>query len=131
MNKDFRVEDLFDDSKGDPLADVPSAEEVDAGRHIIGCPLEWFKLVFSVVRGKNELAVALYVYRLCIVRGNHTAIISNVRLLTELGIDRFAKYRALRRLVDAGIVKIRRRGAGSLEVTLLKKRKVKRKVATL
>ena len=54
----------------DDLADahVPThkraAAPVDySGRHI-GCPVEWFRLVLPVVRGKGELAVALYLYRL-------------------------------------------------------------------
>ena len=130
VNKDFKFDDLFDDSKGDPLADVPPAKGVAEHEKFIGCPLEWFKLVFPVVHGKNELAIALYVYRLHRIRHSRTVIVSNVRLLTELGVDRFAKYRALQRLADAGIVKVRKRGAGSLEVTLLKKRKAKRKTTT-
>ena len=68
----------------------------------------WFKLVFPIVRGKNELAVALYIYRLRIIRRSRTVVISNTGLLTELAIDRYTKYRALRRLADAGIVQVRR-----------------------
>ena len=56
--------------------------------------------MFPIVRGKNELAVALYVYRLRIIRRSRTVVISNTGLLTELGIDRYAKYRALSRLAE-------------------------------
>lgn len=75
----------------------------------IGCPLAWLRDVFPVVHGKNELAVALYLYRLRTVRRSRTIKVSNARLLDELGINRFAKYRALRRLADAGIITVRYR----------------------
>lgn len=78
--------------------------------------MQWFKQVFPVVRGKNELAVALYIYRLHIVQHNLTVKVSNVRLLTELGINRHAKYRALRRLAEASFITIRHHNARSLEV---------------
>jgi hypothetical protein len=79
----------------------------NASRHI-GCPLSWFKRVFPVVRGKNELAVALYLYRLRSVQHRRTVVVSNAPLLAELGIDRYAKYRALKRLAGAGIVTLKR-----------------------
>ena len=79
------------------------AHNANTLRHI-GCPLSWFKLVLPVVRGKNELAVALYIYRLRIVQHSQTVVVSNAPLLSELGIDRFAKHRALRRLAAAGII---------------------------
>jgi CRP-like cAMP-binding protein len=91
----------------------------DGARHI-GCPLAWFRLVFSVVHGKNELAVALYLYRLRMVRRSRTVAVSNVRLLAELGVDRFAKYRALGRLADAGIITIRRRHKRALEIRFVR-----------
>jgi hypothetical protein len=82
------------------------AHNANALRHI-GCPLSWFKRVLPVVRGKNELAVALYIYRLRIVQHSQTVVVSNAPLLSELGIDRFAKHRALRRLAAAGIISLK------------------------
>jgi hypothetical protein len=84
--------------------------------------LWWFKLVFPIVRGKNELAVALYIYRLRIIRRSRTVVISNTGLLTELAIDRYAKYRALRRLADARIVQVRRHNKRALKVVFCQKR---------
>ena len=91
----------------------------DDTRHI-GCPLAWFRLVFPVVHGKNELAVALYLYRLRMVRRSRTITVSNVRLFAELGIDRFAKYRTLSRLANAGIITVRRRPNQSPEVRFVR-----------
>jgi hypothetical protein len=88
----------------------------------IGCPLSWFMLVFQVVRGKNELAFALYLYRLRMIRHSGTVKVSNSRLLTELGIDRYAKYRALRRMEQAGIITLKRQNSRSLEVVFQQKR---------
>jgi hypothetical protein len=89
---------------------------------LIGCPLWWFRQVFPTVHGKNELAVALYIYRLRVIRGARTVAVTNARLLTELGIDRFAKYRALRRLAEAGIIKVKRHNQRALEITFSRKR---------
>jgi hypothetical protein len=117
-------DDLF--YGGDPLADLSEKAPED---HFIGCPLDWFKLVFPLMHSKKELAVALYVYRLHKIRRSRTVLVSNERLLAELGINRFVKYRALRRLADAGIIKTKSHGAGpasSVAVTFLVKRKKRR-----
>jgi hypothetical protein len=92
----------------DPLHDAqPTISSTrDAGFRHIGCPLSWFKLVFPVVRGKNELAVAFWLYRLRSIRRSRTITVSNGPL-AELGIDRFAKYRTLRRLAKAGLIRIK------------------------
>lgn len=87
------------------------------GSRHIGCPLAWFKRVYPVVRGKGELAVALYLYRLRTIQQSRTVAISNERLLTELGIDRYAKYRALRRLAQAGIITVKRHGKKAVQIT--------------
>jgi hypothetical protein len=119
-------ENLWIDGRRDDLSDPLSTPRrprtvTDATRHI-GCPMRWFRLVFPIVRGKNELAVALYIYRLHTIRRSRTIKVYNSRLLAELGIDRFAKYRALRRLAEAGIITVKRRDSDSLEVTFKRKR---------
>jgi hypothetical protein len=119
------TEDLWTDEQTDDLDRLPSSRQrtgrTEGDRHI-GCPLWWFKLVFPIVRGKNELAVALYIYRLRIIRRSRTVVIFNTGLLTELAIDRYAKYRALRRLADAGIVQVRRHNKRALKVVFCRKR---------
>jgi hypothetical protein len=45
-------------------------------------------------------------------------------LLTELGIDRFAKYRALRRLAVAGIITVKSYPQRSLEVVFHRRRRL-------
>ena len=93
------------------------AVPVKKGARHIGCPLSWFNLVFPIVRGKNELAVALFL----IVYARSTEA-GQCRLpmaagLAELRFDRFAKYRAIKRLEDAGIVAVDRRNKKALKIT--------------
>jgi hypothetical protein len=118
-------EDLWINNQSDDLASPPAARRprvnTESARHI-GCPLWWFRLIFPVVHGKNELAVALYLYRLRAVRRSRTIVVSNERLLAELGIDRYAKYRALRRLADAGVITIKRRNKRTLEIVFRRRR---------
>jgi hypothetical protein len=120
------ADDLWLKDQPDDLVDLPVARTertgADASRHI-GCPLSWFTLVFPVVRGKNELAVALCLYRLRMVQRSRTVTVSNVGLLAELGIDRFAKYRALQRLAKAGIITIKRCGKSSLKIEFTRRPK--------
>jgi hypothetical protein len=103
----------------DDIMNAPAAKQrgwaAELGQHI-GCPLKWFVWVYPVVRGKNELAVALYLYRLRSIQHSRTVKVSNMRLLTELGIDRYAKYRALKHLAAAGVITVRRRPHRSLEI---------------
>ena len=116
-------DDLWIKGQSDDL-NVPAsrrAHAADSARHI-GCPLSWFTLVFPLVRGKNELAVALYIYRLRTIQRSRTIKVSNTRLLTEMGIDRFAKYRALRRLAVAGIITVKSYPQRSLEVVFHRRR---------
>jgi hypothetical protein len=120
VNEDLWVRDQPDDLDL-PVTRRRHTHSAADARHI-GCPLWWFTTVFPVVRGKNELAVALYLYRLRVVRHSHTVTISNERLLDELGIDRYAKYRALHRLANAGIIRVKRRNKRTLEVSFNPKR---------
>jgi hypothetical protein len=115
MSEDLWIESQSDDLSGPQRAPRRPRAAVDTSRHL-GCPLWWFRLVFPVVGGKNELAVALYLYRLRIVHHSRTVTVTNERLFAELGINRFAKRRALRRLAAAGIVILRRRGQEAVEV---------------
>jgi CRP-like cAMP-binding protein len=118
------TEDLWIEAPDDLAVKSALARQLraatDTARHI-GCPLWWFRLVFPIMRGKNELAVALYLYRLRSIRRSRTVVVTNERLLTELGVNRFAKYRALRRLADAGIITLRQGGQAALEVTFARR----------
>jgi len=83
----------------------------------------WLRLVLPKLRSAAELAVALYLYRLRIVRRSRTVSLSNERLLADLGVNRFTKYRALQKLADAGVIEIRRRDGRAIIVTLTSKKR--------
>jgi CRP-like cAMP-binding protein len=118
-------DELFIDTQGvDDLEGVAPARRSrtnSAGtpRHI-GCPMDWLKWVYPVVRSKAELLVALYIYRLRSIQRSRTVKVSNTRLAAELGINRFAKYRALKRLADAGIITVEHKPHSSLEIVFHK-----------
>jgi hypothetical protein len=42
--------------------------------------------VFPAVRGKGELAVALFIYRQHAVQKSWTVVVTNIRLMTEMGM---------------------------------------------
>jgi CRP-like cAMP-binding protein len=48
---------------------------------------------------------------------SRTLVVTNARLLAELGIDRYAKYRALKRLAAAGIITISHHNKRALRIT--------------
>jgi hypothetical protein len=118
MSDDLWVQGQGDDLVSRPPRPRPRPRSAADARHI-GCPLSWFRLVFPVVRGKNELAVALFLYRQRAIHRSRTVTVTNVHLLTELGIDRYAKYRALKRLARAGIIAIKHHNKRALRVTFL------------
>jgi predicted transcriptional regulator len=79
--------------------------------------------VFPAVRGKGELAVALFIYRQHAVQKSWTVVVTNIRLMTEMGIVRFTKYRAIKNLEDAGLVTVHHRNRKAVAVTILKRRR--------
>jgi hypothetical protein len=128
----MRDDSLWDDNTHgvDDLAGVPVGRRAStdtAGRHI-GCPVWWLKAVLPVVYGKNELAVALFLYRLRVIHNNRTVPVTNVRLLAELGIDRRVKYRTIKRLEGAGLITVQRRGKNALKITFPRRRQSLRRV---
>lgn len=89
---------------------------------IIGCPPEWLRRVIPIVNTKEQLAVALWVYKRSKVCKTEWFSVSNELLQIELGLSRKIKYTTLRRLEQAGAIAIRSRGRGNkcaLEVRML------------
>jgi hypothetical protein len=125
-----KIEDLFIDTGGvdDLDGPVPSKSSGQRRRRTtnnherhIGSTLTWFRAALSAVGG-YELAVAMYLYRLRKVTGSNTVALSNERLMDELGINRYAKYRALRKLEAAGLVSVRHPNKRTSQVTFSAKR---------
>jgi hypothetical protein len=101
------------------VAATKTAGKARRGQRHMGAP--WSFWVALRERGLPWLAVilAVYVYRRARVTGSNTVTLVGAEL-EELKIDRYQRSRALRRLVAAGVIRMRRIGTGrSLRVTLL------------
>jgi hypothetical protein len=117
------VSKIFED--GDPFADPhwqKATKPRRSSRHI-ACPVPWFTWLLSRVDGRggggtNQLAVALYLYRRCCIANSDTVTVPNSEIEELLGIDRFAKSRALRSLERYGVLWIVENGRRVAKVRL-------------
>ena len=100
-----------DDLASEPAHSPPSQER--AANAFFGCPLWWVQKVTPLVHGKGEVLAAIYLWRLRVIQHNKkTVVLSNSQLLDRLGVDRFTKYRMLKRLEQADLVRVQyKRGA--------------------
>ena len=102
------TEDLFEDVENDPLwqmagllADAPP----QPAKGYVTVSLAWLARVLPAVRTTAHLVVAMVIYRECLRRRSTTVALSNSEL-QKLGISRYAKYRALAWLREAGVIAI-------------------------
>jgi hypothetical protein len=114
------VDGLSEDLEDDPLwrqAELMANAPPRPTKGYVTCSLTWLARVLPVLRTSDRLAVALLIYRQCLLRRSKTVDLSN-NLLAELGIGRDTKYRALTLLQEAGAVTIKTRNGRSVRVTL-------------
>jgi hypothetical protein len=116
------IGDLFEDNESDPLwqaAELLANAPPRPPEGYVTVSLTWLARVLPVVRTPTHLAVAMLIYRECLIRRCNTAALSNGEL-RKLGISRYAKYRALAWLREAGVIAIEKANARrSVRVTLL------------
>lgn len=86
---------------------------------LLGCPLRWAKRVIPVVQSKEQLAVAIWLYRRRAVCKRELFDAPNDTLHKELGINRHVKYRTLQHLEKAGAIALFRRGKRAMQVQIL------------
>jgi hypothetical protein len=119
------IDDLFLD--GNPLDDPAwqeaerYAREADEGlryrpKGYVACPLSWMRQVLPLVHSPHQMVVAQLVYTCS--RTNSLNPIRNSEL-SKLGISRFAKYKAIASLEEAGLIEVDRRNGRTLSVRLL------------
>src|SRR5262245_34165057 len=84
-----------------PSRVAPRRRPADA---YIGCPLEWMKRVIPAVRGRDQLAVAIWLHRRRAICRSNLFTVPNDALQQELGLSRKVKYQTLRRLEAAKLV---------------------------
>jgi hypothetical protein len=73
----------------------------------IGCPVSWFAWVLPRAKSKEQLALALYLYRRCCVCRSGTVTVPAGQL-TQIGLGRWSKYKLLTALKGSGVVHIER-----------------------
>lgn len=117
------MSDLFVDGEGDPL-ELRAAEKQkrkrrrSAGR-LIGCPVPWFIWVLPRTgRSKDQLIMALYLYRRCCVCDSNTVTVPNDEVAELLDLSRWGKYRALVALERAGVLQREEHGKHTAKVRL-------------
>jgi hypothetical protein len=99
------IETLFDDDPFDhPLwrqaaimADAPTSP----AKGYVTVPWVWVSKVLPFIVTASQLAVALWLYRQCLVKRSKTVDLSN-GVLRAAGISRYTKYRTLAALSKAG-----------------------------
>jgi hypothetical protein len=118
MSKDvFEAGDPFDDPAWKEAEKPKRRQRTD---HYIGCPVAWLKRVLPLVKSKEQLAIAIYLHRRHAVCGSKVFTVPNRELYEELGLSRFAKYRALRYLEKIGAITIFQDGKTVMRVSLLR-----------
>lgn len=118
--------DKFKAKPQDPAAAKPrrrqQREPKDQEDRLIGCPMWWLQRVRPVVKSKDQLVVAVYLWRRRIIcGGDATFDLPNGELKT-LGISRKVKLRTLDLLAAAGlIVFVQRTAKAAPTITILAK----------
>ncbi len=108
MNKDAIFEDK--DPLDDPHWRKASAPKRLSGR-FIGCPVPWFQWVVRLAKSKDQLALALYLYRRCCICNSDTVTAPTDEIVELLNIGRWGKYRLLPAMEQAGILQIHQNGS--------------------
>ena len=112
----------------DDIANAPAPKQQrPPDEHLIGCPIWWLQCVLPVVGSKNQLVVAIYLWRRRIVCGDRKTFDVPNGELKSLGISRQTKYQTLVLLEAAGVIRIKRSGKKALTVTILSKEPPRRK----
>ena len=102
---------------------VPTDNHVDAratatrGSRFLKGPIPWDWLERAAVLPGKALAVGLCLWRLAGLKDNNTVWLTNDEAAT-LGVDRYAKSRALRQLQLAGLVDLEHRRGRIPQVTI-------------
>jgi hypothetical protein len=112
----FPDEDPFNDPAWQRSLAMAGAPLAPAQGYVT-CQLAWLARVAGVVNTPSQLVVALVLYRECLIRRSPAVALSN-GAVRKLGLSRYAKYRALAVLEEAGAVKMEALKGRSIRVTL-------------
>jgi hypothetical protein len=88
------------------------------GEKFIKGPIPWKWIAEAAKLGGSSLKVAIGLWFYAGMKSNRSVKFSNV-ILPEIGLNRSAKYRGLKKLEDRGLVSLQRASGCSPVVTLL------------
>jgi hypothetical protein len=97
---------------------VVSPAKAKQGRRLMGAPWAFWVDVSRLTEGRAALVVAVLIYRRTRVCNSATVTLPGAEL-TELGVDRSQKRKALARLQAADLIRIEKAAGRSVRVTLL------------
>jgi hypothetical protein len=100
------------------VAATRTAGRKKRGERLVGFPFAFLVAVCQQTEGRATLVVAALVYRRSRVCNSRTVTLPGAEL-SELGITRPQKFKALARLEDAGLIRIEKAVGRSVKVTLL------------
>lgn len=98
---------------------VKTAAPTPKGDRHFGCPVSWLLRVLPVVKSKKQLVVAIYVWKRHVAYGHHETFKLPNGELKRWGISRWAKYRTLVMLEEAGIITMEQTGKETFFITIL------------
>jgi hypothetical protein len=84
----------------------------------MGCPVPWFVWVVPLVKSKEQLALAIYLYRRCCVCHGDTITVPTEEVREMVGLSRWGKYRTLNALEQAGVLRVLENGRQTIKVQL-------------
>ena len=119
-------DDIYDDDGTDPLADLDEMaprkgkKRKARAKEWIGCPYPWWLWVSQKTTGKQQLQVALELYRRCCQLKTGTITLPT-SAVSGIGMNRHHKAEALRALARHGVIKIGRPQKGRPGVITLKR----------
>jgi hypothetical protein len=100
------------------VAETKAAGRAKRGRRLVAFPWAFLVDVCRLTEGQAALAIAAFVYRRTYVCRSLTVTLPGAEL-TEIGVYRKKKQRALASLEAAGIIRCEKSGRRSVRVTLL------------
>jgi hypothetical protein len=110
-------DDPFDDpvwQQAELMTDAPPRPV----KGYVTCTLGWLARAQPLASNVNQLIVLLLLYRKCLMSQSRSVSLPN-QDLQPFGISRFAKYRILAALQEAGAVLIKARNGKAVTITLV------------
>jgi len=88
------------------------------GKNFIKGPIDWEWICLAAQCGGKALQVALTIHFLCGMKYTNTVKLSN-KIMSDMGVDRFAKSRAINRLEEENLITVVREQGQAPTITII------------